>query len=527
MRGLQWHFLGGLIVTLLIVGVGILMLLPLAGFDLTKYFSIIPSLGIPAEISYDTLPQQKSVADTPKSEHIITAEGDPYQPSEIGCAIADYIFKDYTGTGNTGGGGDVNTRKEPFVWNYGRTNSIVGSGTFILDDTQDDAGGAWETILSSRTPKCHYCDNFNKPNNFFTEVCINKNLKDRDYKGTPFCNSPISIDGTPYRFGNCRGFGCANDAVPGASTNCVNGANECNHCTGFTNAISGIEACSNNNWPNDDYCDNGESWKDDRNKIFWIVDTPSGDPPELVRDHINADTDWNANPISKKPYKYLYSVIWYAEAKRYDIEFVRVPITFSNNNFDWIKQEFSDYVRYNRGGWGSAAARMVKDVNVKLLAGTTKGEVLLRTEIGDFAGGDKPGGGKVIYESCTGKDACLDSSGGEPRKPDSSSFECYDSSQTSDLKDEKFLKESIRFKTNLPENGNFQDANTYTVRVYNWFGDRTEYGGWAGVHKHCYSLIDRTVSIYCTDCCNNDGKCNDPSPAGGSEDQDNCPADCP
>jgi hypothetical protein len=483
MKGVSVRTLILLVIGIAIVGASFFILINQVGaIDIKKYIEDIPIPGVPAEISYGTLPTQITVEDTPESEHIITSPGDPYQPSEIGCKIADYIFDDYKEKG------DGLARPEPFLWDGGRQNSIVGAGTFILGDTLADPGD-WETTLNGRADLCHYCG---EP--VFDEVCINYNLMDREVLGSDFCDGPFATiphngfpGGDPAHFGNARCMkGDANteswkDSCDGRW---CSGLLDCCGACPVPCGYPGVACEYDNN--GDDFCDN------DKDKAVWIVDKPDGDPSDRVKDN-NADDDGNSNEISKDPHKYIYGVIWDAGEKQFDVLFVRIPQTRNENNFDWIAESLLDWTRYNRLGFAYHYARMVDDVDV---TGVDKGVMDLRGDIADeiaLLNLDD-----IVHEICSDEDSCLASGDeyGYPVNPDSGTVECEGERTPVTLKT-LFQRETVKLKTNIDANGEFRASNNYKVRVFNWYGKRDK----------CYSLVDRQVSIFCTDCCNDDGVC--------------------
>lgn len=470
--GPHWGFLVGVVIVVIIVGVSIILVTQVAGIDITKYFGLEPVLGVPAEITLGSLPPQVGSGDTPESDHIVTAVGDPYQPSDLGCAIADLIFNDYKGLGDTAIRPDFLAQ-----WDGNRGHYLVGAGTFILGDTLADPG-TWETgILAPRG--CHYCG---EP--VFDEVCINYNLMDRIVGAKTFCDggfSTVPTDGSPgdpAKFGNAW---------------CVEGdANSDSwkdRCDGWLCIRPNINCLDCDTWccqkcdQADDYCDN------ELDKARWIADKTDGDPANRVRDH-RADDDRNKIEIEKtdgdgNPIKYFYGVIWDKDFKEkanglglYHILFVRVPQDRSESNFDWIEVDFKDWLRNNRLGFAYQYARMVSNVTV---TGANKNEFDLREEIAT----------NVVSERCSDEVSCLAS---DITTPDSGSTVCYKGQQYEPTLDMRFKLETVKFKTNICNNANLRSSNTYKVKVTNWYGKADD----------CYSLLDRTVGIYCTDCCNDD-----------------------
>lgn len=499
MRGLQWHFLAGIVITCVIIGVAIIMLLPLSGIDIKKYFGLEPVLGVPAEIAYINFPTQVGSENTPESDRIITAAGQPYQLSDLGCVIADFIYDDYKSLGET-------ARRADFLalWDGGRSQFLVGKGTFNLAnaiadvDGDSDGTGDWEELLSSRAQPCHYCG-LGTPwgdNPVFDEVCINYNLRDRTITGKNFCVGAFDSDtGGPAQFGNAQCTG-------GSEGGCINTADWCDNCDGWW--CDGLGECCGacpvpcgypgapcrwNNDGSDDFCDN------DKEKIIWIADKPDGDPANRVRDRYT-DNDWNWNRLEIDPYKYMYGVIWDDSEKQYDLLFVRVPQDRTENNFDWIKTDLKDWLRNNRIGWAYQIARTTSNVTV---TGQDKNEFILRSEVATELVIDAS---KMVLEACNNEKECLSST---PVAPDSGTEECTVASQYGGgiTAESKFKKETVKFKTNICKNANLRADRNYKVKVTNWWGkyDKQEGLNWFP----CYSLVDRQVSIYCIDCCDSNG----------------------
>src|SRR3989304_5993244 len=100
MKGLQFSFLAGIILVVVIVAVGFLFLFPLTQIDIRSLFGLQPILGTPG--SGGTPSQNYPTFQELTIPHIISAEGQAYYAPEITCAVSNDIYDDFTRFGNAG-----------------------------------------------------------------------------------------------------------------------------------------------------------------------------------------------------------------------------------------------------------------------------------------------------------------------------------------------------------------------------------------------------------------------------------------
>src|SRR3989304_8793857 len=100
MKGLQFSFLAGIILVVVIVAVGVLFLFPLTQIDIRSLFGLQPILGTPG--SGGTPSQNYPTFQELTIPHIISVEGQPYYAPEITCAVSNDIYDDFTRFGNAG-----------------------------------------------------------------------------------------------------------------------------------------------------------------------------------------------------------------------------------------------------------------------------------------------------------------------------------------------------------------------------------------------------------------------------------------
>lgn len=273
MKGLQWNLLAGIILTVIIVLVGMMLIQPVAGFDVKKYFGLQPILGEPTGPSLPDIDTPPPGEDLGEVDHIITLPGEENQPHELGCVIANSIYDDFSANGLTGS--RSNCKEQKLFTDNPVTQCLVDVKKFTLGDSKIQSD--WETTLSAK--KCHLCnESANTPITDFDEVCINKNLKDRTVGNSNFCNGLITAGKDLTTFGNaiCARF------------NSGNWQSQCDgcYCTLSLCCIAGFP-CANShcNWGNDtnDFCDNNED------RVAWIADNAddggriSPDPPHFCK----------------------------------------------------------------------------------------------------------------------------------------------------------------------------------------------------------------------------------------------------
>jgi len=500
MKGIHWTgLLAGIVIVLVIVGISLIMVMPLGEFDVKKYFGLQPTLGVPADITTSYFVTDVELGSTPESPHIVTGDSDEFwQPSDLGCAIADVIFNDFRTKGNDGSRA---TGSNCFINRGNAEHCIVAIGTFKLNETMDDPGD-WETTLSARG--CHFCGPSTNPeynSSVFDEICINYNLKDRTV-GVPgdFCHDQFSAgpSNQPTRFGNAECY-CGN-----YGDDCGNDDDWRNNCDGhygtFWDCLLGCWKEKDND--GDDFCDNNE------HKLIWLADDSEGDPKSKVRDHDSLwydEDDAHVGAWGKIELytKYMWGLVWRADTQKYILQFVRIPHHSTDNSFNFIVEVLKSKIlggdplrRFNLLGVQSQYARMIMNVTVVLDSSsdpdgwTQKTEFDLREEIKAATGANVV----ADFVSCTDESRCLAS---EKGPTNSGERECDESSQYLSISaDSKFDKQNILFKTNMAENEKFTDG-TYKVVIENWYNKYQVCEGWPWCTvKNCFDTIDRTISIW-------------------------------
>lgn len=456
MRGLQYSLLAGIILVVLIVVVGSIMIQPVGQFDVTKYFGLQPVLGTQGNGGIGSSNPSAPFGGTLKKvDNIVTAEGQVNQPIEVACSIANGIYDDFSANG-------LGVRKDTECASqegYSTPNVIqqclVDYGVFRLTDTIHDESFASKLEENG----CHDCYT-SSSDNIFDETCINYDLSGRTIPatgGTSFCNSGFTPSGSTklVYFGNNQCFNTDNSNSWDDGTKCRE------YC--------GNSACTNN-------CD----------MIKWIADNVDGkkiststQPEVMIKDNFlyqktdaNQGNDWSLS----KNQNYMYGLVWVPDRASYDLLFVRFPTTTASTSFDFIKDAFQDYERYNKLGIWRQEARMVADFIVTPTSSSIK-------SIADIAGDVKSVTGVEPTISTTCSTDCISTVSQNSQSPE---YPSVPTEITSDLFEEK----PVIIKTNLNVNEKLIAGNSYRVVVMNWYGLWHSQGS-----ENRFQFWDRTVSI--------------------------------
>ncbi len=405
------------------------------------------------ELAEDVSTFQNCLGPLEEVEHIcdngncISTSGNPHQPSEIACIIADEIYSDFTTNGY------ARSRLNERRCNCWRNLCLLNIGYFKIDSSvvyRDD----WNTWMQVHHPDCKIPGPPDPDvQSRLDEIYFNFELDGRTWGGDPFCGGAIFVDQRKIYFGNDN---CGNPG-PGNTW----GSGEC-----------------------DLYCGN------DQDKIYWSATAPGGD--EYIIDD-SPEVDWpNSETLDRDDFIYIYGLVWGPDIddrnidvastdKRYGVMFVKFPVQQTGvNDFDFIRNIFeNDLKRRNRIGLWYQEVRRVADVIVDL-PGDVR-EVDLRTDVSNWAGTE------VIFEQCKYEDdGCLYT------EPDN--IEVCRDSYTKMW--EEFKIQPITFLANVTENG-WIYAGRYRVVIENWYGPYKKAVGWFNIGTdHCFEYIDRTISLY-------------------------------
>jgi len=485
MKGIEWKMVAGIVIVVLVVLAAVGLLIPVSGFDIQKYLGVQPILGVAGELTWDIEPSDNPFDKTEFNiEHLCDngnciSTGDEWQPSELGCAIANDIFNDFSKNGNLGSRAIEDGKnciihyikpsgKNPKVY------CLVNDGFFRLEDTNPSPPSWWEDDVLSPLD-CSVCD---EPN--FDEICINKNLMKRKIGASDFCKGTFGhpTEGA-IRFGNCRcaggGGGITQKEDMGNSD-----AWEAS-CDGYNEAWGWYDCDSDA----DDFCDN------DDDKIMWVSDSPDTFPPPTrpIKDQYSDDI---RNHRYVYPHlNYMYGVFWksHEEDEQYKVLFVRTVSEELYINFDFIVESLSydvdNVIRFNELGNFYRLPRII--LNATVTPVNDKPMSALITEMQENIGYE--------YQELT-----------VSTKPCNDITSCFyteasrtDSKKCGDL-EQIFSTESIILRTNVPgyENGFLDNDTEYVVQITNWFNKFRSCEGWndlACFDTNCYDRIDRTITI--------------------------------
>jgi len=476
----------GVLVMIIILVIASFLIMPVGGFDITKFFQIkLP--GSPGEIEIgEKTPGQILLGQTNEVPRICNIS-DPnqcmskieHQPSELGCAIANAIFGDFRTKGLDG---DRSGVFPDVIDNCGLGTDdtevmdnacLVDAKFFTLNDTVTSPPSKW--ITWTKDNGCNYCDQ-----TFFDEVCINYNLDDRKVGAAEFCNKTISVGTETIRWVN-------SECVGGSGRGSWNDAAWNDNCDGYWQGwpSNRFEKCDNDN---DDYCDNGPGWAcDGMDRLRWLVEPSTGG--YFIKDTIFGATHNNEEKL-RRHQKYVYGLIWIPHGddnfKRYHLYFEPVPEGGGENTWDFITNIFKDnnYTRYNPVGNVVPEARMIAQITVTGAPNINENE--LRDNLENELDAD--------VDIITHFIGCPDLNSCATTFPESCEHCDRAPGGWDVIWDQYFKKKDINFITNVGENGLLNSSKAYRVTIYNWGG--MSYSPFPGTWEFCLLRYDRAISIY-------------------------------
>ncbi len=496
-----------LLFLLLVVGMG--WLGSVGAIDWEEAWEIGPESGRPTEpewgeggtASFDVLDNL--------AERIFTSAPNAYDLSEIGCLIAEDIYKDFKKYGVEVARPVVSVKGIPFTgypeylggedWSIGGTGHFINEKSFLYARGPGSTNAADEAEFANEGyPDCHLCMDGGSAITHLDETCINMNLRDRTVGTSYFCHGPtgpppsvgddgdfIADSGKPAQFGNCIG--------PNIFGNDV--GNWYDYQDGWIQFGTGAWFDCPNQDAND-ICDNDREmikWSPNYHKID--ADWPAGDKWKVkdtteTHEDMELSDDWN----------YMYGVFWIPEYSRYDVVFAMYPetpvvgLTYTATDWTDIWEDIFDdnleWHRTNALGYKYWQMRIAADYLVEPNAGD---DVNIHQVIVD----------KIASVSEVDKDDinCL---------PCDRWADCWQIPVPIEkqCKVDAFREEPIRMRTNATNsagvritscNEDLIGGRTYRVIITNWWGKFVEcqgtfcpnIGGW----YDCYTNYDRQVII--------------------------------
>jgi len=339
MAQMHFDFLIGIILVVVLVVVGLLLLGPVIGFDISKYFSIQFPTGTPGEPQPQGGSSNQPTPDNPK---ITSQDYDWYSPSEVSCYLSKFIYDQMNKYGNDYVA--LTTDKNSLCINTEAENRcIAGFGHSKIGIVPNE-------VFSKLTAvSCGRCGSDGLA---VDETCLNY-----DWSIRKFDSSDASFCGLWYLNNNPVVF--ANNYKYENLTN--NWDTEANNYCYYTNS--------------------GESWEKDR-VITWYADNSVDDSYKengtIKYNEVNALKD-GVSPIQDGTVDYIYSThlrqLNYGNSKhylQYHVRFFKAPIskeiTLPDFNFiaDYYYVSDKAPMRYNDVGYFYPPARTVLDWNVIL-----------------------------------------------------------------------------------------------------------------------------------------------------------------